>query len=272
MPKASMVDVSNIIDQTPPGTPPEGTPPPADPPASDDTNPPADPPAKDTPPADPPASLDLTPEPTKVSVDETGYEEFDTVGAMLGEKGVENANAIMEQFMDDGELSLENKATMIEALGESVAMMAFKQMESAATGIIDAAKADSAKTMDYANTKFGGEDSDTTWKQIQEYARTPEAGFSEADLAAMNTMLDAGGLQAELVIDRIHKVYNADPKVSVPGTLLEGDSVNTGLTFEPISRADYTAAMGKAVREHGEDSHQVRELDKRRTLSMQRGI
>ena len=264
------VDVSNIINQAPPTDPPASDPPPADPPVA--SNPPADPPAGDPPaPTDAPETLSLDLPPTKVEVAETGVEAFDTVGKLLADKGLASANDIMERFTETGEISLEDKAEMISALGESVASMAFTQMESAAETIIADAKADSAKSMDYANEKFNGTDSEKTWNEMKEYVRGEGSPFSEADLATMNTMLAAGGLQAELVIDKVHAAYNADPNQSVPGTLLEGDSAANGLTFEPISRADYTAAMGKAVREHGEDSPQVADLDRRRTQSMARG-
>ena len=221
--------------------------------------------------ADAALSLDKA-DPKPVEVDSTGHDEFDVVGKMLGEKGVENVNEIMEHFLDNGEFSLEHKAQMIEALGEGVASMAFKQMEGAAEAMIAEAKEDTRKSMDYANTKFGGEDAALTWSQIQEYVHTKEAGFSEAELAAMNTMLEAGGLQAELVIDRVHKVYTADSNVSLPGTLLEGDTGVSGGAFEPISRIDYSAAMSKAVGKYGEDSSQVRDLNRRRELTMSRGL
>ena len=272
----SKVDVSHIISQTPPGeNPGEQKPGEGDAPAEPTAEELAAKAALDAakPKEEAPADLSLTPsEPAKVEVNSTGVEAFDVVGTMLGDKGVENANEIMDAFLETGEVSLEHKAAMIEALGEGVANMAFKQMEGAASKIIADAKADSQKSMDYANELFGGENAATTWKEMQEYVRTPEAGFSEADLAAMNTMLEAGGLQAQLVIDKVHKVYNADPGNSLPGNLLEGDSAANGLTFEPISRADYSAEMSTAVRKYGEDSHQVRELDRRRTLSIQRGI
>lgn len=217
------------------------------------------------------ASLSLDSTDEDIVVKETGYDEFDDVAKMLGEKGVATVNEIMDDFLNEGEISLANKAVMIEALGEGVANMAFKQMEGAANKVIQEAKADTKKSMDYANEKFGGDDPDLTWKQIKEYVKTPEAGFSEADLAAMNDMLADGGLKAQLVIDKVHAVYTRDKNVSLPGTLLEGDVAPNGGTFEPISRIDYTAEMGKAVGKYGEDSHQVRDLNRRRTLSMKAG-
>ena len=266
----SNVDVSNIINQNapPPGqeAPPAEQAPAEQPPAAA----PAAAPAEEKP-TDAPVNLKLDLPVKPVTVQSTGVDAFDTVGKIMAEKGMQNANNILSEFAETGELSLESKASMIDALGETVAAMAFTQMESAAEGIVSSAKADSAKTMDYANTKFAGENAEQTWGEIQAYVRGEDSPFSDADLDSMNAMLDAGGLQAELVIDRVHQMYNADPNVSTPGILLEGDTNSNGLTFEPISRADYTAAMGKAVREHGEDSPQVRDLDRRRTQSMNRG-
>lgn len=220
-------------------------------------------------------SLELTtptdkPE-TKVTIEETGVEAFDAVGKMLAEKKVANAQEILDNFVETGEVSLAHKAAMIEALGEGVASMAFKQLEDTANAMIAEAKKDSNESLDYANKLFNGEDAQTTWNQIKEYIRTPEAGFSEADIDQMNSMLAQGGLAAKLVFDKIHAVYNADSNNSNPGQLLEGDAGVNGGTFEPISRLEYTSQMRKAVNEFGEESFQVKELNRRRTLTMRQG-
>ena len=239
-------------------------------PATDDTKPDADAAKPD---ADVSLELDAPADKPKaeVTVEETGVEAFDSVGKMLAEKGVENAQEILDGFVETGEVSLEHKAAMIEALGEGVASMAFKQLEDTANAMIAEAKKDTNEALDYANQLFNGEDPQTTWGQIKEYIRTPEAGFSEADIATMNSMLAQGGLAAKLVFDKIHAVYTKDANNSVPGQLLEGDAGVTGGTFEPISRLDYTFQMRKAVNEYGEDSFQVKELNRRRTLTMRQG-
>lgn len=243
-----------------------------------DAGKPSETPPEDT---DDPSDLTLTPEPDSddtdddtgdpVSVTETGYDEFDAISKLMVEKGMKNASEIMEAFLDTGEISLEHKAAMIESLGEGVASMAFKQLEDTATALINEVRADTKKTLDYANEKFNGTDAKTTWAQIQAYVKSPESGFSESDLVAMNAMLEAGGLQAQLVIDKVYSVYTADKTVSQPGTLLEGDAGSSGVTFQPISRLEYTEAMNKAVRDFGEDSFQVKELNRRRTLTMRGG-
>lgn len=228
----------------------------------------------DKPPAKPDADVDLkldasTDKPkAEVTVTETGIEAFDSVGKMLAEKGVENAQEILDGFVETGEVSLAHKAAMIEALGEGVASMAFKQLEDTANAMIAEAKQESSDSLDYANKLFNGEDPQTTWGQIKEYIRTPEAGFSEADIAQMNSMLAQGGLAAKLVFDKIHAVYTADANNSVPGDLLEGDAGVSGATFKPISRLEYTDEMRKAVNAYGEDSFQVKDLNRRRTLTM----
>lgn len=240
-----------------------------------DTGTPADPADKDGDSEDVPATLDLTepaadPKP-EVTVEETGYAEIDAVGNILAEKGVEEAQVILEEFLETGEVSLANKAKMIEALGEGVASMVLKQLDDTANALVNEAQKSTSESLDYANTLFNGADPKTTWKQIQDYVKTPEAGFSAEDRAQMNLMLEQGGLAAKLVFDKIHQVYTADKNVSVQGRLLEGDAASNAATFEPISRMAYSQEMGKAVSTYGEDSPQVRELNRRRQLTMANG-
>ena len=247
---------------TPPpaaAVPPEGTPAPV-----------VTPPAVTPPVVEPPSVLDLTPQ--AVPVTPTGNQGFDAVGQMLGEKGIANANTIMAEFAETGTISIQAKADIMSGLGENLGIMAINQLEGTAKTMNESAKAANQIVLDYANGKFNGEDASLTWNQIQEYAKSPEAGFTAADRAAMNAMLANGGLQAQLVIDKIFEVYNADPTVSTPGTLLEGDTGLNGITFDPLSRVDYTTELRAAVSKYGEDSYQVEQLNRRRTLSMQRGI
>lgn len=230
---------------------------------ADDTKPDAD--------VDATLSLDKKDDKPQITIEETGYTEIDQVSNMLVEKGVEGADKIMAEFMENGELTLEGKAAMIEALGEGVASMAFKQLETSASSIIEAAKKDSTETMNYANEKFNGGDASTTWQQMVNYVRAENSPFTEAEVDVMNGMLEQGGLAAKLVVDKIHSTYTGDASNSVPPTgMLEGDTNNDGVTFNPISRLDYIAQMDKAVSQFGEDSAQVRDLNRRRKLSMTR--
>ena len=216
-----------------------------------------------------PAELDLTA--TVVQpVAATGVQAIDDIAKLLTDKKVKSAQAIIDNFSATGELSLADKATMIESLGESVATIAIQQLETTAANIRNTADAAKKDIMEYAAKLFGSDDANLVWTQIQEFARSPESGFSDADLQAMNSMLAAGGLQAKLVIDKVQSVYNSAGSTTTPADLLMGDTYTTN-SFDPISRQDYSIELDKAVRKYGEDSQQVNQLNNRRMQTMQFG-
>lgn len=159
---------------------------------------------------------------------------------------------------------------MVEGLGETLAALTINQL----TGEGQRLKTEGANKrqdiLDYANNKFSGQDAELTWKQMTEFTKTPEAKISDADRAAMNDMLEAGGLQAKLVVDKIAQIYYADRRTTSSADLLEGDT-HSNSTFSPLSRAEYVNELRTAVQKYGEHSPQVNELNRRRELSLERG-
>jgi len=206
-----------------------------------------------------------------VEIPKSGNKVIDDVAKLLVDKKVPNADKIMAEFTENGELSLASQAALVETLGESVAQIALSNLSTEVSKLKENGKAKRQELLDYANETFKGEDPELTWKQMQEFVRSQEAGVSAEDLDAMNKMLKAGGLQGKLVVDRVAQLYYASQSTSAPGDLLEGDSYSGAANFKPISRMDYVAELRTAVQKYGEDSPQVRDLDRRREASIAKG-
>lgn len=237
--------------------------PPQDTPPND---PPADPPPAD-PPVDPPKELNLDP----VEVEETGDATLDKIGALLKEKNIQNANAMLKQIVKDGELDLGHKAELVEQLGEGTARLVIEQMEGVANAAKETAKQERVRLMEYAKEVFKEEDAEATWKAVQEFARSEASGFSDAELTDMNKMLQAGGLQAEMVIDRIATVYERSTGYTQEADLLNGDApVTSG--FTPIGSREYAEQVRELIGKYGEESQQVKALRAQRQRSQQMGI
>lgn len=223
-------------------------------------------------PAEAPATLDLTAPATEIVVGTTGNEVVDGVGKLLASKQLANADAIIAEFAANGDVSLESKAAIVEALGDTVGEMAINTLTTEATKIATANSEARNGVLNYANEVFGGEDANTTWNQIQEYVKTPEAGFSAEQRATMTKMLAKGGFQAKLVIDNIAQTYAGDSNITVPADLLAGDTLANGAGFTPISALDYAGEVSALVAKHGYESPQVKSLQARRERSRQQGI
>lgn len=217
------------------------------------------------------AALDLEPNPAAVVVGKTGHADVDAVGSLLADAAIPNADTIIKEYSETGDVSLVNKAAIIEALGESVGAMALKQLESVTTDLNTKNAAARTEVLDYANKSFNGKDADTTWAEIQTYVKTPESGFTDEERGAMTKMLAAGGLQARLVIDNIAKRYASDSNTNIPADLLSGDTLVQG-SFEPLSAREYSVKVDEATQKFGYESQEVQTLKQRRERSIARNL
>jgi len=215
--------------------------------------------------------LNLTPASVKVTVGKTGNDTIDAVGALLAERNIENADAIIANYAETGKVSLTDKATLVEELGEATAKMVINQLTDEATKIKSEGNAARNETLDYANKLFNGKDADQTWKEIQAFVKDPESGFSEADKTALRKMIRAGGMQARLAFDNIASAYHANSNTTSQADLLQGDTYVQG-SFEPISSKAYAKEVKTLTAEYGYESLQVQQLKARRTQSRSNGV
>ena len=218
-----------------------------------------------------PAPTELTVDAPQV-VDATNNKVFDDIASLLKDKNVTGINDIFKAIADNGEVSLADHAKIMEALGESLGNVVINQLTGEVAGIKDAKQAKSQVTLDYAVTKFGDDPAQgaEVWKAIQDFTRTPESGFTSEDRTAMTKMLQAGGLQAELVIDRIHSRWENSSGTTQAADLIQGSTV-ANATFTPVSKQDYSTQMRELVNTHGYDSHQAEALRQKRATSVARG-
>jgi len=214
--------------------------------------------------------LDLTAVPEVVAEPfETGNAALDSVGALLISKDVDTK--VLDTFMEKGEFSIEEKAAIIEGLGEATANLVFDKLTTEVANV----KAKNVKartaTLEYAASVFEGAAVDTIWEQIQTYVRNPENGFDAETKAELSGLLKQGGIRSKMALDYIAKQYYSNPNTTSRADLVAGDTYVTG-QFKSLSSKEYSTEVKKAIREHGENSNQVQDLRRRRELSRNQGI
>ena len=221
-----------------------------------------------TPATDPAASkLDLD---NKVS--KTGNTTFDQVGKLLSDKGITGLDTAFAEIAQTGEVPLAMQASLVEALGDGVADLVISQLNTEVDKIKSERMVQTTATLDYAAAKFGvdkahGQD---VWKDVQTFVRSTESGFTAEDRAILTNMVQAGGLQAQLALDKIHSKFQAVQGIEQPADLLQGTTY-AQTSFEPLSNREYAKEMRKIVAEHGYESRQANELRARRLTSQKRG-
>lgn len=217
-----------------------------------------------------PATSEPVPK-AKTELSSTGNTKIDSVGKLLADKGVANIDGILAEAIS-GDLSIENQSIIVEALGDSVAKLALEQLSGEVAAIRETASTEKTRLMEYAAEAFGDDPKQASevWTAIQEFAKSPESGLTSDDRAAMSRMLNAGGLQAELVIDKLNALYHKSENYTQEADLLQGDSISVG-SFDAISQQNYTEQMREVAHKYGYESPEADRLRAKRTESIARG-
>lgn len=218
-----------------------------------------------------PLDLDEPPVADAVVVGKTGNSQIDAVGQLLADKQVKNADKMIAEFAENGELSLAAQAELVETLGEQLASMAINQLTTEATKLREANTKARDEVLDYAMNAFGETDKDATWEAIQKFVKQPDSGFSAADRAELTKMIGKGGLSARLAIDNIKAVYDGNPNTTHQADLLQGDTM-TSTNFKPISAQAYAEEVKTLASKYGYESLEVKQLQQRRAQSRNAGI
>lgn len=200
----------------------------------------------------------------------SGNETIDQVTNLLVNKNFEGATDIISEVTGTQELSLASKAKLVDELGADVAGLVINQLESSVAAVKEAGAAEGKRLKDYAFKKFGGSNPEETWSGLQDFAKGQTANLSADDRIAMNEMLSAGGIKAELVIDSLYSKYKeSDQYISRPA-LMQGDKTIQSNT-QMLSKVEYQSQIGPAINKYGETSQEVASLRQRRSFSLAQG-
>lgn len=200
----------------------------------------------------------------------SGNETIDQVTNLLHNKSFDGANDIIAEVTNTQELSLASKAKLVDELGSDVAQLVINQLETSVAAVKEAGAAEGKRLKDYAFNKFGGNDPEETWTGLQQFAQGQTANLSTDDRKAMNEMLSAGGIKAELVIDSLYSKYKESDQYINRPKLMQGDETirsNTNM----VSKKEYQEQIGPAINKYGEASQEVQALRQRRSFSLAQG-
>ena len=236
------------------------------------TTPPSPTTPVEAPAAEPVAAEKVAEVEVKAEVFKSGNDSFDQVANLLADKGVANYSAILQEAAD-GSVSLASKAALAETLGGPVAELVLKQLESEVASQKEAGSVEATRLKNKAAEVFGSpaEQADATWAALQNFAKSPESGLSEADLTVLSDMLEKGGVQGDMAVNDLASRYEKSQGFQKVPNLMSGDG-QTQSGFEPLDKLNYQTAMRTAQQQFGEGSREVAALRERRTASIQRGF
>ena len=145
----------------------------------------------------------------------------------------------------------------------------------AAQGLIAGVRAENdkaeAESSEAAVTIYEAAGGEALWEGVLEWIGSGKSGLSKAGGESYNTMLAAGGVQAELAARELSKMFQASPGFTQPAQLQTADQTQQVSGIEQISRADYVSQLDVVVRKSGEYSPEAEALHRRRTFTMEQG-
>lgn len=220
-----------------------------------------------------PTGAPATPEPASlvapVGFTPSGNTTIDQIGTLLSNKNFDGAQAILSEVITQHELSLESKAKLVDEMGADVATLIISSLEKSVAEVKEKGAVEGARLKEYAFSKLGGNDADSTWARLQQHSQA-DVNMSQDDKKVMNELLGLGGLKAEMVIDNLISKYTSSSDFRKEPNLMQGDMPTAG-GFNPLSKREYQAEIGPAVNKYGENSQEVQALRQRRSISMSRG-
>jgi len=220
-------------------------------------------------PSDEPADEE-TPEETGDDFDYTEYNDpaRRQIVEVLREANipVEEAHELFAAALESQDITKIDQAAIREKLGDKADLVlllantyyegAFKEMKA------------------LENTAFETAGGEETFNAMRDWANAKEKtdpAFAK-DLAEIRGLIateTARGVKAG--VQALTELYAADPDTTIPADLTVGDKASSGDASNPLSRADYTALVEKAIKEGNYDSV-VAGLKKRRQAGMKQGL
>ena len=200
----------------------------------------------------------------------SGNKHIDQINNLLVNASFDGADAIINEVTTTQELSLTSKAKLVDKLGADVAQLVIEHLETSVAAVKEAGAVEGKRLKDYAFQKFGGNDPQETWNGLQQFAQSQSANLSADDKKAMNEMLNAGGIKAELVIDSLFSKYKESDQYVERPALMQGDATNSS-NMSLVTKKQYQEQIGPAVAKYGEQSQEVAALRQRRQFSLLRG-
>lgn len=181
--------------------------------------------------------------------------------------GPNEANRYFAKAIESGDLADIDVAGLEARIGKDKATLVMAGVTAHYTN--EASKVN--ETVQKTFELFGGQQN---WNTVKTWAQTAEKGDLnlKAQIDSIRSMLDEGGLRAELGAKELLRLYNASPTTKGLGNnkLAIGDSTGA-VVGTALSRSDYLAAL-KEAHARGAKPAEIKALDARRMAGKASGI
>jgi len=205
----------------------------------------------------------------KVEFDKSG---LDQVTDLIKDAGLSMADVAKSVTAEDGKVTPAILKALEEKHGAGVASLIVSQLEGIHKSNVAVAQAKDKAVFDQVHEIFndpqGGEE---TWKELSGWAKEKVPNEQRAEL---NKLLSQGGLAAKLAVNELVSMFKGSGDYTQSAQLEQGDELNNAPTTSMIDKVSYQNEL-RALMNAGEDynsSVKIKELNRRREISMKRGI
>ena len=178
---------------------------------------------------------------------------------------------------DEKDMDREHILDVLGPSGEAILDIMINDAKRAEVELADKATADeateAAKDAAFVELIVDIVGSEAQYVKMQEWLGTlPQETLSNAAREEYNSMIEAGGTQAQLAINSLYGEYVNSPGFTQTHEGIKPSTPAAPTGIDPISRAEYSVEYGKAHREEGPNSPKLAILDQRRQYTMQNPV
>ncbi len=224
--------------------------------------------------ADVPATLDETEKPASTESPKFDTTAAEQVKSFLTDAGLTPADVAKSVTENDGEVTPEIMAALVEKHGEGVAGLIKDKLAGLHQSNVAAATAQDNKVFAQVEKAFEGVTDQSGSDTFKELATWAKENLSTTERKEINALLAQGGKAAELAVGSLVDSFKqSDSFVEQPASLMQADDTSTEYGGKPLDKVGYDRELRKLLNDgHNYDtSPEIAALNSRRTKSIARG-
>lgn len=217
---------------------------------------------------------DVTPKPEQPTVDWTNLSNLQKLEKFLAEATLKPTDVAKAVAENEGKVTPEILKALEDKHGVGVAALLADQIAQVHKQSVEHVKARDAAAFKVLEAEFADitqQSGEETFNELKTWAME---NVPKEERAELDTMLQKGGLSAQLALKHLATQFKATANVTVPAGLVGGDRTSDRSDFVPISKAEYTTKLRELEKKghvYGQ-SQEMAKLDRQRSAGIQRGI
>jgi len=204
----------------------------------------------------------------------TNLSNLEKLEKFLGEANLKPSDVAKAISENGGKETPEVLKALEEKHGVGVAALLSEQLAQVHADSVRAVKERDEAVFKSLESEFEGITTQSGAETFKELSKWAETNLPNSERKELNTMLQAGGLSAQLAIKHLATSFKENANIVVPAVLESGTKTATTGGLVPISKAEYVTKL-RELQQKGHvygQSQEIARLDAQRAAGIKRNI